>query len=95
MLVALGGLVPLKPKLAGSNPAEADGCLRAIRIRTTTFFGGEEKSKGKCHNFYGMLQISVEYDRDTTPPKITDSFPLRYQVSLLVFATGLWKMNQE
>jgi hypothetical protein len=42
--VALGGLVvaclPLDPRFAGSNPAEDDAFLRAIKIRSTTSFGG-------------------------------------------------------
>jgi hypothetical protein len=45
LLVALGGLViaclPLDTRFAGSNPAEDDGFLRVIKIRSTTSFGGE------------------------------------------------------
>jgi hypothetical protein len=33
--------LPLDPSFAGSNPAEDDGLLRAIKIRSTTSFGGE------------------------------------------------------
>jgi hypothetical protein len=44
-LVALGGLVasclPLETRFAGSNPAEADGFLKEIKIHTTTSFGGK------------------------------------------------------
>jgi hypothetical protein len=40
--VALGGpmvaCLPLNPKFVGSNPAENDGFLRAIKIRSTTSF---------------------------------------------------------
>jgi hypothetical protein len=43
--VALGGLVvaclPLDPRFPVSNPAEDDGFLRVIKIRSTTFFEGE------------------------------------------------------
>jgi hypothetical protein len=39
LLHALGGLVvaclPLDPRFAGSNPAEDDGFLRVIKIRST------------------------------------------------------------
>jgi hypothetical protein len=31
----------LDPKFSGSNPAEDDGFLRAIKIRSTTSFGGK------------------------------------------------------
>jgi hypothetical protein len=33
----------LDPRFAGSNPAEDDGFLRAIKIRSTTSFGGKVK----------------------------------------------------
>jgi hypothetical protein len=36
--------LPLNPRFAGLNLAEDYGFLRAIKIRSTTFFGG----KGKC-----------------------------------------------
>jgi hypothetical protein len=40
--VILGGLVgvwlPLDPSFAGSNPTEDDGFLRAMKIRSTTYF---------------------------------------------------------
>jgi hypothetical protein len=32
----------------GSNPAENDGFLRAIEIRSATFFGEEEKLSAPC-----------------------------------------------
>jgi hypothetical protein len=45
--VTLGGLIVraivIGPKVAGSNSAEDDIFLRAIKIRSTTFFGGEVK----------------------------------------------------
>jgi hypothetical protein len=31
----------LDPRYSSSNPAEDDGFLRAIKINSTTFFGGE------------------------------------------------------
>jgi hypothetical protein len=33
--------LPLDPRFAGSKPAEDDGFLRVIKIRSTTSFGGE------------------------------------------------------
>jgi hypothetical protein len=33
----------LDPRFAGSNPAVDNGFLRAIKIRSTTSFGGEVK----------------------------------------------------
>jgi hypothetical protein len=36
---------------AGSNPAENDGYLRVIKIRSTISFGGEVKSSVPCRGF--------------------------------------------
>jgi hypothetical protein len=36
----------------GSNPAEDDGLIRAIKISTTTSFGGEVKSFVPCRRFF-------------------------------------------
>jgi hypothetical protein len=40
--------LPLNPRFAGSNPTEGDGFLRAIKIRSTTAFGGEVKPSAPC-----------------------------------------------
>jgi hypothetical protein len=50
IIVALGGLscLPLYTRFAGWNPAEDDGFLWAIKIGSTTFFGGEEKPAVPC-----------------------------------------------
>jgi hypothetical protein len=51
----LGGLVvaclTLDPRFAGSYPAEDDGSLRAIKIRSTTSFGGKVKKSVPCRRF--------------------------------------------
>jgi hypothetical protein len=53
--ITLGGLVvacyPLDPRFAGSNPAEDDGFLRVIKIRSMTSFGGEVKPSVPCRRF--------------------------------------------
>jgi hypothetical protein len=38
----------LGPRFAGSVPVEGDGFLRAIQIRSTTYFGGEAKPSAPC-----------------------------------------------
>jgi hypothetical protein len=43
--------LPLDPRFAGSNPAEDDGFLRVIKIRSTPSFGGEGKSSVPCRRF--------------------------------------------
>jgi hypothetical protein len=39
------------PKVASSIPAEVDGFLRVIKIRSTTSFGGEVKPSVPCRRF--------------------------------------------
>ena len=55
MVGGFGGLGvacwPLVPKFAGSNPAEAVGFLRAKKILSTPFFGGEVKPSVPCRRF--------------------------------------------
>jgi hypothetical protein len=62
-----GGLVvaclPQNPRLAGSNPAEDDGFLRVIKIRSTTSFGGEEKSSVPCRNLRHVKE-PYEHEKD-------------------------------
>jgi hypothetical protein len=54
-LICLGGLVvsvfATGPKVAGSIPAEVDGFLRVIEIRSTTSFGGKVKPSVPCRRF--------------------------------------------
>jgi hypothetical protein len=45
------GFLRADPKFAGLNPAEDDGLLRAIKILSTTPFGGEVKPSVSCHKF--------------------------------------------
>jgi hypothetical protein len=46
----------LDPRFVGSNLAEDDGFLRAIKIRSATSFGGEVKPSVPCRKMYGMLK---------------------------------------
>jgi hypothetical protein len=50
----------MDPRLAGSNPAEDDGLLRAIKIRSTASFT-EVKSSVYVVKFYGMLKFPTRY----------------------------------
>jgi hypothetical protein len=40
----MAACLSLDPRFTGSNPAEDDGFLKAINIRSTTSFEGEVKS---------------------------------------------------
>jgi hypothetical protein len=71
-MVGIRGLsrLPLDPRFAGSNPAEDNGLFRAIKIHSTTSFGGEIKSSAPCRKILRhVIKISAEYDRDTTSAK--------------------------
>jgi hypothetical protein len=46
----------LDPRVVGSNQAEDDRFLRAIKIRSATSFGGEVKPSVPCRKMYGMLK---------------------------------------
>jgi hypothetical protein len=66
----------LVPSFAGLKPAEDDGFLRAIEIRSTTFFGGEVKPSSHVAKLYGMLKIPAEYGRRYFAGKINGHFSL-------------------
>jgi hypothetical protein len=55
----------LVPRFAGSNQAENDGFSRAIKICSTTPFGGEIKPPVPFVRLYGMLKIPAGYAIDT------------------------------
>jgi hypothetical protein len=48
--------LPLGPRFSGSSPAEDDEFLRAIKIRSTTSFGGEVRPSVLYHKIYGTLK---------------------------------------
>jgi hypothetical protein len=67
-VVALGGLVvaclPSGSIFAGSNPAEDDGFLRAIKVLSTNFFGWEVKSSVPC-KILRHVKEPYEYEINT------------------------------
>jgi hypothetical protein len=42
--------LPLDPRFGGSNPADSDGFLRAIKVRGTTSFRGAVKPSVPCRH---------------------------------------------
>jgi hypothetical protein len=60
------------PKVRGFKPADRDGFLRAIKIRSTTSFGVVVSRRPHAVIVYGILKIPAEYDRDTSPAKLRD-----------------------
>jgi hypothetical protein len=69
-LVVFGALVDSvftigpNPRFAGLNPAEGDGFLRAIKIRSMPSFGGEVKPSAPCCNILRHDKEPYEYERD-------------------------------
>jgi hypothetical protein len=89
---------PLDPRFAGLTPTEVDGFLKAIKIRSTPFFGEEVKPSAPWRRFYGMLNNPLKYEWDTSQGKIHHffrQFLLRcYLVTAGRIARYLWQTNQ-
>jgi len=49
--------LPLDPSFACSNPAENDGFIRVIKVRSATSFAGEVKPVSDVVDFYGRIKI--------------------------------------
>jgi hypothetical protein len=89
--------LPLDPSFAGSNPAQDDGFLMAIKIRSTTFFGGEVKPFVPCRKTLRHLKIHAKYDRDTSSTKfeaVSEQDPASL-LSVSAATRELWWINQE
>jgi hypothetical protein len=67
IIVGLGYLVVivLVTGFAVSDPAEDDGFLRAIKIRSKTSFGKEGKASVSCLKILRHVKGPYEYERDT------------------------------
>jgi hypothetical protein len=61
----------LEPRFTGSNLAEDDGFLRAIRMHSMTSFRGEVKPWPRVARSYGMLKNPVKYERYILLAKFT------------------------
>jgi hypothetical protein len=57
--------VSLDPRFTGSDPAQNDGILRAIKIHSKLSFGGEVKPSAPVRKIYGTLKNPVEYKINT------------------------------
>jgi hypothetical protein len=53
----------IRPKFAGSNTAESDGFLKAIKILSTTFFGYQVKPSAPC-KIFRHVKDPLRCDRD-------------------------------
>jgi hypothetical protein len=82
----------------GSNPAEDDGFLRAIRIHSTTSFGWEVKLSVPC-KFLCHVKEHYRYEKKYFVGKMLDHFLPHISCfatrCLLVITRELSWMNQE
>jgi hypothetical protein len=56
--------LPLDLRFAGSNPVQDDGFLRAIKIRSTTSFGGNVTPSVPCRKSLQHVKETYKYERD-------------------------------
>jgi hypothetical protein len=56
----------LDPRFVGSNPAEGDGFLRAIKFRNTNSFEGEGKPSAPYCKVSRHVKYPSKYERDTS-----------------------------
>jgi hypothetical protein len=47
-------------RFAGSNPADDNGCSKAIKIRNAPSFGGEGKPLAACRNILRHVEEPLE-----------------------------------
>jgi hypothetical protein len=77
--------VPLDPRFADSNLVGDDGFLRAIKICSTTFFGGELKLSAPCckisHHVKEPCGIWKIFCLQNSPPFLTKFLLICYEVS--------------
>jgi hypothetical protein len=91
-LVALNDLMvvclPFDQRFAGSNPAEDDRSLRAIKIRHTASFRGEVKLSLQSLKILQHVKDPYEYENDTSKAKFSDQFCKVSPASLLDVSAG-------
>jgi hypothetical protein len=62
------------PKICSFGLAEVDGLLRAIEIRSTTYFRGEVKPSVPCCKILRHVKEPYEYESDTLQTKFNSNF---------------------
>jgi hypothetical protein len=93
----MGIVLAMDPRNAGSNPAE-DGFLRAIKISSTTSFGGEVRPSPHVVRFYGTLENHTGMKRDTcvlnSRTFLAKFLPASLQGLSCNHSRELWLMNR-
>jgi hypothetical protein len=76
--------------LAGSDPAEDDGILTAIKIHSTTSFGGELKPSVPCRK--NLRHVKDSYSmKEILVGKINGHFRHVFPALLLGVSAGNWQ----
>jgi hypothetical protein len=57
-------MLAIGSKVCGFKPGHYDRCARAIKIRDTTFIGGEVKPSVSCRKILRHVKKRYEYERD-------------------------------
>jgi hypothetical protein len=65
--------LPLDPRYYGSNPAEGNIFLRAIKVGRTSYFGREVKPSALCE-ILRRVKDHYDYERDISKAKFIISF---------------------
>jgi hypothetical protein len=72
-------------RFAGSNAAKDDGFLRAIKIHSTTSFGGEVKQSVPCRKILRHVKERYKYEKRYLVEKKIDGQFSRSSPALLLF----------
>jgi hypothetical protein len=62
-VMVIVGCLPLYARFAGSNPAENDGFLRTIKVRSTTSFGGKVYPWALCRKTLCHVKETYRYEK--------------------------------
>jgi hypothetical protein len=56
-------VLAIGPKVRGFKPSQGDGFLRTIKIRSTSFLGGERKLSAPCRKILRHVKITSKYEQ--------------------------------
>jgi hypothetical protein len=73
-------VLAIGPKVHGSNPVDDDRFLRAINIRSMTFFGKEVKPPVPYRKMLRHVKERYEYETDTSYVKFIGNFFAKFHL---------------
>jgi hypothetical protein len=81
-------VIAFDTRFAGSNPAEDDRYLMAIKIRSMTSFGGEVKPMTQCRKILRHVKDPLKYDRGTDRQNSTAISHPAFHASLVLVSAA-------